>query len=67
MTQRISYQEEANKVANIQREAGWTEASIQAYADFQKAVTCDEEGFLLPGIVLLGAGLAQDNSRFGVK
>jgi hypothetical protein len=61
-----SYQEEADKVATIQREAGWDELSIYLYAQEQRAFCCDDQGFLLPGIICLGAGLAQDNSRFGV-
>lgn len=62
----MNYQEEAEKVAKIQREAGWGEYSIWLYTQEQKALCCDENGKLFPGIVCLGAGLAQDNSRFGV-
>lgn len=59
------YQEEADKVAQIQREAGWGEYSIYLYAKEQKALCCDENGNLLKGILFLGAGLTQDNRRFG--
>lgn len=62
----MSYQEQADKVAQIQREAGWSERSIELYAQEQKAICCDNFGNLLPGILMIGAGLAQDNSRFGV-
>lgn len=62
----LKYEEEAEKVAKIQREAGWSELSIQLYAEEQKAICCDEDGNLYKSIVGLGAGLAQDNSRFGV-
>ena len=62
----LNYEEEAEKVAKIQREAGWSELSIQLYAEEQKAICCDENGDLYKGIIALGAGLAQDNSRFGV-
>ena len=59
------YEEQASKVAQIQREAGWSEESICLYAKEQKALCCDENGELYSG-VMLGAGLAQDNTRFGV-
>lgn len=62
----MNYQEEADKVAQIQREAGWSEHSIYLYAQEQKALCCDENGQLKKGILGIGAGLAQDNSRFGV-
>lgn len=61
-----SYEEQAARVAQIQREAGWSERSIELYANEQKATCCDENGNLYKGVLLLGAGLAQDNSRFGV-
>lgn len=60
------YEEQAAKVAQIQREAGWSEDSIRLYAKEQKALCCDESGELYSGVIMLGAGLAQDNSRFGV-
>lgn len=59
------YEEQAAKVAQIQREAGWSEESIRLYAKEQKSIYCDENGELY-SCVTLGAGLAQDNSRFGV-
>lgn len=60
-----TYEEQAAKVAELQREAGWSEESIHLYAAEQKAICCDENGKLY-SCVTLGAGLAQDNSRFGV-
>ncbi len=62
-----SYQEQADKIAQTQREAGWSETSIGLYACEQRMLCCDEEGELHKGILFIGAGLAQDNSRFGVK
>lgn len=58
------YEEQAARVAETQRKAGWSEHSIALYAAEQKARWC-ENGELLAGVTL-GAGLAQDNSRFGV-
>lgn len=63
---RISYAQEAEKVAKIQREAGWSEQSIAMYAEEQKILCCDDDGFLYPGVLMIGAGLAQHNERFGV-
>jgi hypothetical protein len=54
-----SYKEEADKVAKIQREAGWVEEDIAAYAEFQYLLLADcvdEEGNLPEGMHL-GAGL----------
>lgn len=62
----MNYQEEADKVAQIQREAGWSEESIKLYAQEQKVLCCDQDGNLFSSILMLGAGLSQDNSRFGV-
>lgn len=62
----MNYEEEAKKVAEIQRKAGWGEYSIWLYAQEQKALCCDQDGNLLEGVICLGAGLAQDNRRFGV-
>lgn len=59
------YEQEAAKVAQIQREAGWSEERIRLYAEEQKMLCCDVNGELYSG-VYLGAGLACDNSRFGV-
>lgn len=50
-------------VADIQRRAGWSEHSISLYAKEQRDTTPDEA---LPCVLMIGAGLAQDNSRFGV-
>ena len=63
---RIPYAPEAEKVAKIQREAGWSEQSIAMYAEEQKAICCDEDGFLSAGVLMIGAGLSQNNERFGV-
>lgn len=60
------YDVQAARIAATQREAGWSEYSIAMYAKEQKAIWCDEKGELACKM-LLGAGLAQDNSRFGVK
>ena len=62
----MTYEEEAKKVAEIQRAAGWGEYSIYLYAKEQKELCCDEDGNLLKSVIGLGAGLAQDNRRFGV-
>lgn len=49
------------KVAGIQRNAGWSDASIASYAEEMRFIFGDGEGLLM-----IGAGLAQDNSRHGV-
>lgn len=49
------------KVANTQRNAGWSEASIQSYAKELRIICGD-----MKGVFAIGAGLAQDNSRHGV-
>lgn len=49
------------KVAAIQRNAGWSDASIASYAKEIREVFGGCEGLLL-----IGAGLAQDNTRHGV-
>jgi hypothetical protein len=56
-----TYKEEAEKVAKMQREAGWDEKDIAAYAKFQYdlLVSCgwiDEDGNL-PHDMHLGASL----------
>lgn len=50
------------RAAEIQREAGWSEASIDSYAVEMRVLTGDNYGCML----VVGAGLAQDNSRHGV-
>jgi len=50
-------------VADIQRREGWSEKSIGLYAQEMIELTPDE---CLPGTLMIGAGLACDNSRFGV-
>lgn len=51
------------RAAEIQRAAGWSESSIQMYRNEHEAVTGDSYS----AILIVGAGLACDNSRFGVK
>jgi hypothetical protein len=50
------------KVANIQRNAGWSDYSINSYAEEIRFIFGDGEG-----VLMIGAGLAQNNSRHGVK
>lgn len=50
------------KVANIQRNAGWSDYSINSYAEEIRFIFGDGEG-----VLMIGAGLAQDNSRHGVE
>lgn len=50
-------------VADIQRREGWSDKSIGLYAQEVRELTPDE---CLPCTLMIGAGLAQDNSRFGV-
>lgn len=52
------------KVAEIQRKHGWSEYSISLYEQELRSFYPDEES--LKGVLLIGAGLAQDNRRFGV-
>lgn len=49
-------------VAATQRKAGWSDASIASY-EKELRVICGD----LKGILFIGAGLAQDNSRHGVS
>jgi len=49
------------KVASIQREAGWSYFSIDSYAKELREAFVEVEG-----VLMIGAGLAQDNSRHGV-
>lgn len=49
------------KVASIQREAGWSYFSIDSYAKEIREIFGDGQG-----ILMVGAGLAQDNTRHGV-
>ncbi len=56
------YEEEAAKVAQLQREAGWNEEDIAWYADFQrtmlKLVGIDIDNEDLPEGMHLGASLS---------
>lgn len=56
------YEESLRRAGEIQRAAGWSEESIASYAGEHIAMT----GGNYACILLVGAGLAQDNSRHGV-
>lgn len=56
------FESELLKVANIQRDAGWSELSISLYAIEQREVAKGS----MECILMIGAGLACDNTRFGV-
>lgn len=60
------FAESLERVAEIQRKAGWSERSIQLYANEQRATSLDDTGTPFSSILMIGAGLACDNSRFGV-
>lgn len=55
------YERQLKAAGNIQRKEGWSESSIMMYAMEHRAMTGDN----YDSIILVGAGLAQDNSRFG--
>lgn len=50
-------------VADIQRREGWSEKSIGLYAKEMRELAPDE---CLSCVLMVGAGLGQDNSGFGV-
>jgi hypothetical protein len=50
------------RVAEIQRQNDWSEASIESYAKEHRLIT----GSNYECILAVGAGLAQDNTRHGV-
>lgn len=56
------FEENLLQVAEIQRNAGWSELSIGLYAEEQRQTTLGS----LECVKLIGAGLACDNTRFGV-
>lgn len=56
------FEKQLLSVAEIQRQAGWSENSIRLYAEEQRAINGDDPS----GVLMIGAGLACDNSRFGV-
>ena len=60
------WEEQAEQVRQIQQKAGWSEESTWLYLEELKEMYCDENGEL-PSYTSIGAGLAQNNSRFGVK
>ena len=60
------WEEQTERVRQIQQKAGWSEESTRLYLEDLKERYCDENGEL-PPCISIGAGLAQDNSRFGVK
>jgi hypothetical protein len=57
------YEEGLQRAAEVQREHGWSEWSIASYAAEHRAMT----GGSYKGLLAVGAGLAQDNSRHGVE
>ncbi|WPH68436.1 hypothetical protein [Stenotrophomonas phage BUCTxx99] len=60
---RDQFEAQLIRVAEIQRNAGWSQESIDLYADDQRRFATDES---LACTLMIGAGLAQDNSRYGV-
>lgn len=60
---RDEYERQLKAASDIQRKAGWSESSIMMYAMEHRAMTGD----IYEGLLLVGAGLARDNSRFGVE
>lgn len=56
------YESQLAKAGSIQRAAGWSDESIQSYAIEHQLMT----GGNYECIALVGAGLAQDNTRHGV-
>lgn len=58
------FEKDLIKVAEIQRKHGWSEHSIRLYEQELRSYYPDGEA--LKGVLLIGAGLAQDNRRFGV-
>lgn len=63
---RTEFEEQLDKVAQVQRQAGWKDVSIAMYAYEMKLLCLDTSGMPLPSVIGIGAGLACDNSRFGV-
>lgn len=51
------------QAGEIQRAAGWSEESIASYAAEMRATTGDDYECIL----IVGAGLAQDNNRHGAS
>ncbi len=59
---KTEFEDGLKRAGGIQRAAGWSEESIASYVAEQRATwgeNCD-------CILVVGAGLAQDNSRHGV-
>jgi hypothetical protein len=60
---RDEYEAGLLRAGEIQRAAGWSEESIASYAKEHREITGDGYDCIL----IVGAGLAQDNSRHGVS
>ncbi|MBI6882463.1 hypothetical protein [Pseudomonas putida] len=56
------FEKDLVRVAEVQRKAGWSQNSIDLYAAEIRAINGDN----LNGLLAVGAGLACDNTRFGV-
>ncbi len=57
------FEDQLIKVAQIQREAGWSDYSIMLYEKEMRILHPEDS---LGCVLMIGAGLACDNSRFGV-
>jgi hypothetical protein len=55
------YEEESQKIAQIQREAGWSDDQIKLHAEIQKAMIEKLFGGDLPVNVHLGASLGGES------
>lgn len=64
---RIEFENQLISVAAIQRKAGWHENGISLYADEQREISLDDNGDPFSCILMVGAGLACNNSRFGIS
>ncbi|QXN67351.1 hypothetical protein [Stenotrophomonas phage BUCT608] len=58
------YKEGLDRAAVFQRAVGWSEDSIRLYREDHEKMTEAMGG--PQHLLMVGAGLAQDNSRFGV-
>lgn len=58
------YEQGLKEAARTQRKAGWPESAIMMYAMDHRACTDAMGG--PEHILVVGAGLAKDNSRYGV-
>lgn len=64
---RIEFENQLLSVAEIQRKAGWHESGISLYADEQREISLDDNGDPFSCLLMVGAGLACNNSRFGIN